>query len=434
MNSKAVKFIIISSLIISLYGCFEVRREIKMYPNGGGVEKIYITLDKDFYNTFQTYVSADNTGRARAKLDSLLDNQLLESGLITDIQRTPGTSIQDIKITGKPDGSKEIYIHYIFDEPLSLLKIVKETTFSFSNQLPVSFSTMKFFDEGDKLRFKYVIRQANRSFDDSVTLNVFSSLLQSRKVYHSFTFPFEVIGSNAVSQSENTLNWEAVISDILYNQVEMTAEMKKESSIDVPYAEKIDKTISKVSQKDNPLIRVQVYNANKEPVKIGTGVILNEDLLVTNFKLMNLIEGQGYFSIIMGNDSLAGVDDMREKDLVPKLDLVYLRFTNFEKIKVLKYVQVSSVTAGTKVKIYYFPNTLSSIVYSIDGTITDVKGWSSKSKIIEMKPVKPLTLEGGAVFTETGDFIGMLTVAYEGEVGKMYVIPAQYIKEKLPRY
>ena len=89
----------------------------------------------------------------------------------------------------------------------------------------------------------------------------------------------------------------------------------KDPTLELTYAERVDRSIGKVSQKDNPLIRVQVYNRNKEPVKIGTGVVLKDGLLVTNFKLMNLIEGAGFFSVILPSDSLAGIDDMTDKDL-----------------------------------------------------------------------------------------------------------------------
>ena len=77
----------------------------------------------------------------------------------------------------------------------------------------------------------------------------------------------------------------------------------------------VDRTIGRVSQKDNPLIRVQLYNANKEPVKVGTGIVLKDGELVTNFALMDILGGGGFFSIILPNDSLAGVDDMKESDL-----------------------------------------------------------------------------------------------------------------------
>jgi hypothetical protein len=40
---------------------------------------------------------------------------------------------------------------------------------------------------------------------------------------------------------------------------------------------------------------------------------------------------------------------------------------------------------------------------------------------------------GHPVFTESGDFLGMVTTAFDGEVGKLYLIPAEYIKAQIPR-
>lgn len=407
-------------------GCFDVKREIKFYPNGSGTEKITVTLDRSLFNLFPSYVLADNTGRAKKLSGIINDDTQLYKWLTASMQRSAGTQVTNLLVTDKSDESKEIIIEYMFDEPGSLLKVMKETTFDFSNQLNVSFSTLKFFLEDEDLTFKHVIRNANRSFDDSLALNIFSGLIQSNIVYYSIEFPFEILTSNAQSQAEKVLNWQFPLSNALLNQVEMTTEMRRPAGLDLPYAEKIDKTIEQVSKNKNPLIRIQVYNGNKEPVKIGTGIIVGDNQLVTNFNLMNLIEGQGYFSVILSNDSLAGIDDMQEKDLAPNWDLVQLRFNNNEKVKPLKYA-LGDEKYGDKVRIFYFPNTLSSFVYSMDATVTGTKKWN-KMSIIEVKPAKPLSVDGGGVFSDNGEFIGMLTQAYSGEVGKLYVIPGVYIK------
>jgi hypothetical protein len=427
MKKLSIRILILFALIISFSGCFDVQRDIKIYPNGGGVEELRVMLDKDFFDTFETLASTDQTGRAKKKLDTLKDNLLFYSGLMADIQRTPGTSIQELLITDKEGGAKEIYIKYTFDEPQALIDIVKEATFSFSNQINIIWQTMKFLQDENDLKFKYVLRKANRAYDDELALSIFSGLLLTKTASFNIEFPFEVTTSNASSQTGNLLRWTASMNDIVFNQVEMTADLIPDKGLDLTYAEKVEKEINKVDKKKNPLIRVQVYNANKEPVKIGTGVIVKKDVLVTNYELMNIMDGRGFFSVIMNNDSLAGIDEMFESDLVPKLDLVFMRFNNFEDTKPLKYVPID-IQSGTKVKILYYPNTLSSVVYSMEGTVSGTKNWSKKIKIIEIKPAKPLTPEGGAVFGENGEFIGMITKAYEGEVGKLYVVPGMYIK------
>jgi S1-C subfamily serine protease len=223
------------------------------------------------------------------------------------------------------------------------------------------------------------------------------------------------------------------MENAILNQQTDTAALVKDPELVLTYAERVDRTIGKVSQKDNPLIRIQVYNRNQEPVKIGTGVVLKAGLLVTNFNLMNLIEGAGFFSVILPSDSLAGIDDMTEKDLDQKQDLVYLRFGSADRFKAIKYASFSSVKYGDKVKIFYYPNTLSSTVYSMEANVSGTKKWTGKTGIIEIRPAKPITLEGGAVFNDAGDFLGMITQAYEGEVGKLYIVPADYIKSNIPQ-
>ena len=423
-------FVFTSSILLT--GCFDAKREIKFFPNGGGEENLTVTLDKDFFNKMQTLASLAPQWKKR--LDTLNDNTWLESEFRADVQRTSGTSVKELLITDLPDGGKQISLHYTFDEPACLTRLVKETTFRYSNQLNIVYNILKFTEDESGLKFKNTVRNASRAFDDSVAQSIFQSTYASKKITQQIEFPFEVTASNAPTQADNNkvLTWETSLYDIMYNQVEMTVDLSKPEGLDLPYVEKVDKSVGKVSQKDNPLIRVQVYNGNKEPVKIGTGVILKDNMLVTNFNLMDLLGGGGFYSVILNNDSLAGIDDMQEKDLDQKEDLVYMRFTNNEKAKYFKIAQMESVVYGTKVKVYYYPNPLSSVVYSMDASITGMKKWTKNTSVIEVKPNKPLSPEGGAVFNEAGEFVGMITQAYVGEVGKIYLVPGVYIRSHMP--
>lgn len=430
---KFIKHLGILLPVIFLFtGCFDIKREIKFYPNGSGVEKIYLSFESTVFDLFNQYSSLDPTGKARKKIDSLMNNSLWEQNITNDFQRAPGTSLKEVTVTSKDDGAKEVFIHYSFDDPSALVRTVKEATVSIANKQNINFTLMKFYDEGDKLRFKYVLRNATRSYDDSVALNLFYSIIQSKRISYSIEMPFEVLTSNAQSQNGNILTWDFPITDVLYNQIEMTAEMKREPGIDIPYAEKVEKDITKVDKNRNPLLRVVVMNGNKEEVKIGTGIVLNDNTLVTNFSLMNILEGGGYFAVRLNNDSLAGIDEMRKSDLIESLDLCFMRFSNNEKLKTMKIATLDQMTAGTKVKILYYPNTFSSVVYSMDGTILSMKGWGKENKIIEIKPNKPLNIEGGAIFNDAGEFMGMVTKANSGEVGKIYAVPAPYIRSRIP--
>lgn len=432
---KFTKFILLSFLPVILFissGCFDVKREIVMNPDGSGDENLYVTLDKEFFERMDILATSDATGKWKKRADSVKNNSMIEDRIKMDMGRVGGTSVKEVKVTTNADGTKEIFLQYHFDEPIVLLKVIKECTFSWSNQLPVQFSTLKFqYDEGD-LFFKHTTRKAERSFDDELMNSVFSPTYAAKRVTYTIEFPFDVKESNAMTSSGRILTWEMTMENIMFNQQTDTASLVKDPTLELTYAEKIDRSIGKVSQKENPLIRVQVYNRNKEPVKIGTGVVLKEGLLVTNFELMNLIEGAGFFSVILPSDSLAGIDDMTEKDLDQKQDLVFLRYGAPDKFKSIKYAMLSSAKYGDKVKLFYYPNTLSSVVYSMDGMMSATKKWTNNTSVIEIKPNKPISLDGGAVFNEAGDFLGMITKAYDGEVGKIYLVPAEYIKSQIP--
>jgi hypothetical protein len=300
----------------------------------------------------------------------------------------------------------------------------------FATSPQVVYSSVKFTQESGNVKFKEIIRNASRAFSDELANSIFQNLMMSKMVDQSIEFAFDVFATNAKSHFEKTCNWEYSIYDAMNNPVELTAEMTKPENIDLPYAEKIEKQ-EKVDKNKNPLIRVMVYNANREWVKTITGIVIKDDELVTSFKLMNLIEGQGYFSVKLNNDSLAGIDEMKETDLDQSMDLCFLRFNNFEKLKPMKYAQLD-VTYGQKVKILYFPNTLSSTAYMLDGTLSGTKKMGGNA-IYEVKPIKPIGLEGGAVFNDNGEFMGMITTAYNGTVGKLYVIPGLYIKSRIPK-
>jgi hypothetical protein len=123
---------------------------------------------------------------------------------------------------------------------------------------------------------------------------------------------------------------------------------------------------------------------------------------------------------------------MTEKDIDQKQDLVFLRFGSPQRYKSIKYASTALAKYGDKVKIFYYPNTLSSVVYSMDGVMNGTKKWTKNTKVMEIKPSRPITLEGGAVFNEAGEFLGMITTAYDGEVGKIYIIPGEFIKSRIP--
>lgn len=431
MKNKIIKFAVLFSIALTFTSCINVKRDIKFYPNGSGTETVIISFDKSFFDTFETYASLDNSGNAHALLKIISDNTLWQNTILTDLQKTSGTSVKELSVVQLENGGKEIIITYTFDEPTAIIRSVKEVTFPFTNKTNVIWATLKFLDDKDKLKFKYVLRKAERSFSDSIGLSVFSELINTGTVSYNIDMAFQVLSTNSQSQSGNLLSWEFPLKTILFDQAEMTAEMVREEGLDLTYAEKVEK-IEKVDKNKNPLIRVQVYNANLEPVKIGTGIILADNLLVTNFKLLNIIDGGGYFSIRLNNDSLAGIDEMKKNDIVEDMDLVFLRFNNNEKVKTLKFATLD-VKKGEKVKILYYPNTLSSVVYAIDGTVVGTKKWLKDKKIIEVKPSKPLSLDGGAVFNENGEFLGLLTLAFDGEVGKLYAIPSLYIRSRIPK-
>jgi hypothetical protein len=90
--------------------------------------------------------------------------------------------------------------------------------------------------------------------------SVFSSMYPSKTITYTIEFPFEVKESNAMTSSGNMLTWMMTMEDAMYNHQTDTAGLTKDPDLTLTYAERVDHTIGKVSQKDNPLIRVQVYN------------------------------------------------------------------------------------------------------------------------------------------------------------------------------
>src|SRR4030095_3933648 len=229
-------FLLVFSFLSS--GCFDVKREIKMHPDGTGLENMYINLDADFFSKMQTLAQIDNKGKWKKRLDTLNDNSLLENGIRTDVQRTPGTSIKELTVTSNPDGSKQIYLQYSFDEPTVLAKIVKELTFSFSNQLPIQFTAIKFlYDDEGYLLFKHTTRKAERYYDDEQMNGVFSTAYFEKKITYSIEFPFDVKSSNAATQSGNTLTWDMSFETAMHDQQTDSAELTKDPTLELPAAE-----------------------------------------------------------------------------------------------------------------------------------------------------------------------------------------------------
>lgn len=433
MKKIIFSFTLLLLALMFLTGCIDIKRDIKIYPNGTGLESATITLSPQFYEILKSYAELDNSGNAKKYLSILNDESQLIQTITSDFQKATGTQMKDLKVNTLQDGSKEIYLEYIFDNPQVLLGVVKTLSFPYTNKLNVIWSTLKFMDDNTKLSFKWVIRKADRSFSDSLGQALFSPLINSTRTSISIDMPFNIYTSNAQSQSEKVLSWDFPNSDIQSGQVEMTAEMERVQGLDLFFADKPSKE-EKVSQNVNPMIRVQIYNANQEPVKIVAGIIVKHgetaDVIATNFSMMNLVDGSGFFSVRRNDDSLAGIDDMKPEDIDKSIDIIFLRFNNNEKVKPLKWASLD-ITPGQKIKIFYYPNALSPVVYSLEGTAIGLKSWKKNNKIIEIKPSKPISPEGGAIFNENGEFVGLITKAYEGEVGRIYAIPSMYIKTRL---
>jgi hypothetical protein len=168
MKKYFVHIILLLAGVFMLSGCFDIKREIKFFPNGGGTETAYITLDKDFYDKMQVLAGMDQ--KWKKKLDTLSNNMLLEASFRADVMKTSGTSVKDIVITELPDGGKQIFLQYSFDEPVVLVKIIKEATNRYSNGLNIIYDIIKFIDEEGNLKFKNTVRNASRTFDDSLAL------------------------------------------------------------------------------------------------------------------------------------------------------------------------------------------------------------------------------------------------------------------------
>ena len=435
MKTTIIKFLLLIPLIFSLSGCFDVKREISYFANGGGEEKLAITIDKEFFTTLQSFASQEGNSRIRSMLDTVMTDDLLQPRLYKEVQKAINTSIKEVIIKVNPDGSKEIDINYSFDDPACIVRIVSAATGWFATNPELVYSSAKFSIDSGEVRFRQSIISAFRAFNYDLENSSFKNMMLSKNVTQDIKFPFDITTTNAMSQQGNTCSWTYSLYDALYGKVEALANMTLPEGLDLPYAEKIVH-IEKVDTKSNPLVRIMIYNPNKEWVKTISGVTIKDDkgvtILVTSLKMLNIIEGQGYWSVKMNNDELAGIDEMRENDTDPKMDLCFLRFSNFERIKSLNFAS-SYVTTGQKVKIFYHPSASAPVTYIIDGVLTGTTQMSGNT-IYEIKPDKllPNDAGGGAIFNMDGQFLGMLTDSYIGDVSKIYAIPASYIKTKIP--
>ncbi len=114
---KILLFPVVFLFVLSFTGCFDMKREIKMNPDGSGLENMYVTLDKGFFEKMTALAELDKTGKWKKKLDSVNNDGILESSIIAALGRVGGTSMKELKVTPKEDGSKEIYLQYSFDAP-----------------------------------------------------------------------------------------------------------------------------------------------------------------------------------------------------------------------------------------------------------------------------------------------------------------------------
>ncbi|MBS1516761.1 MAG: hypothetical protein JSS91_01600 [Bacteroidetes bacterium] len=223
--------IILTSMLMS--SCISINRQIKVNTDGSGKELLKITFMKEFYVIMSSMAALMDSTRRQGYLDSLYSDDVFQNKTVTKYDSVKGIKIINLSAETNEDSSKTFTIDYEFD---SISKIGSSLS-SINEDNDKYVTDVKFEDKGGNIYFLYEYKSKEDvipgSGEDNDSLSVkmregMSKMFENGKFDFEIEFPYEVISSNAVSQTGNTLKWEYPMKDVfLNNSLRLEAVLKK---------------------------------------------------------------------------------------------------------------------------------------------------------------------------------------------------------------
>ncbi len=230
MHRKPLILVLFCLFPLVVSSCISVERYVKLSSDGSGTEEIKMIFQKEFYSGVGSFAMMfDSTATEGDIRDSMYTATSELVSLKEQFQATEGITLIDAYSEIQPDSSNVINVKYSFDKVSRIGESMNKVNQDFESTP----SKVSLIEEGDNLFFSYTYENAaSGDSEDSLSAQMLQGLagmFNTGRFLFELETPFEVISSNATSQSGNKLVWDMSISSIMTeNKVHMEAVFKKD--------------------------------------------------------------------------------------------------------------------------------------------------------------------------------------------------------------
>ncbi len=222
-----------AALIALLFSsCISVERRVKLEPDGSGTEELKMIFHREFYTTLGTFaVMFDSTGSMAGVMDSMYNVTSDLNKLREQFNSTDGVTLIDTYNEIQPDSSNIVFVKYSFNNVEKIGQSMNKVNSDFEeNPSKVTFES----DDGNYV-FRYLYENTDTSMSgmgDSASKQMMAGLaglFSEGKFLFELDAPFDVISSNATSQTGRKLVWDLKMSELMSQEnYLLEAVMKRE--------------------------------------------------------------------------------------------------------------------------------------------------------------------------------------------------------------
>lgn len=196
MNKIYKQILVLIPFVILFSSCVDITRNIVVNKDGSGKETMDINISSDFFKMMRGLMALDTTKKTDVYNDSLIISEIKKNFKGNDL-----ISLGDIKSTLLPDSSKNLLVDYSFKDLSALASALDGDDVSSSK------SKIYMKEQGNIIKFYYEMANEDTEKDENSMSELNTKMFENKQFTLSIDFPYDVISSNATTQSGRKLTW-----------------------------------------------------------------------------------------------------------------------------------------------------------------------------------------------------------------------------------
>ncbi|MBX7043281.1 MAG: hypothetical protein K1X85_10285 [Ignavibacteria bacterium] len=198
--------------------CISVERRVKLETDGSGTEELKMIFHREFYTTLGTFAAMfDSTGSMAGVMDSMYNVTSDLNKLREQFSSTEGITLIDTYNEIQPDSSNLVFVKYAFNNVEKIGQSMNKVNSDFEE----SPSRVTFDAEDGNRVFRYLYENSDTSMSqmgDSAGNQMMAGLaglFTEGRFMFELDAPFDVVSSNATTQTGRKLVWDLKMSDLI---------------------------------------------------------------------------------------------------------------------------------------------------------------------------------------------------------------------------